>query len=49
MIFQIYCQREVDFSVGLVPSTRHVSMTPYKMSTSELGELKNQLRKILSI
>jgi len=32
--------REVEFSIDLVPGTKHVSMAPYRMSTSELAELK---------
>lgn len=43
MIFQIYLQREVEFAIDLVSGTRLVSMAPYTMSASELGELKNQL------
>lgn len=36
-------EREVVFAIELVPSTRPVSMAPYKMFASELGELKNRL------
>lgn len=37
----------VDFSIGLVPDTSPVSMTPYRMSASELNELKKQLEDLL--
>lgn len=33
-------EREVKFSIDLIPDTISVSMTPYKMSPSELSELK---------
>lgn len=33
-------KREVDFAIDLVPGTRPVSMTPYRMLALELGELK---------
>ena len=32
--------REVEFSIDLVPGTKPVSMAPYRMSASELAELK---------
>ncbi|XP_050914800.1 uncharacterized protein LOC127129707 [Lathyrus oleraceus] len=34
-------KREVEFSIDLVTGTRPISMAPYRMSASELGELKN--------
>ncbi|XP_050920002.1 uncharacterized protein LOC127137594 [Lathyrus oleraceus] len=40
-------EREVEFTIDLVLPTRPVSMTPYKMSTSELSELKIQLEGLL--
>jgi hypothetical protein len=40
-------EREVEFSIDLVPGTRPVSMAPYRMSTTELGELKKQLEELL--
>ena len=40
-------EREVEFSIDLVPGTRHVSMAPYMMSASELSELKKQLEELL--
>lgn len=47
MILQIYRQREMEFTIDLIHGTRHVSMAPYRMSASELGELKNQLGDLL--
>ena len=40
-------EREVEFSVDLVPGTRPISMAPYRMSASELAELKSQLEYLL--
>jgi len=40
-------EREVEFSIDLVPGTKPVSMVPYRMSTSELAELKKQLEDLL--
>lgn len=40
-------EREVGFSIDLVPGTSMVLTTPYKMSTSKLGELKKQLEDLL--
>ncbi|XP_058775309.1 uncharacterized protein LOC131649569 [Vicia villosa] len=40
-------EREVKFSIDLVPSTKPVSMAPYRMSASELSELKKQLEELL--
>ncbi|XP_050890569.1 uncharacterized protein LOC127095973 [Lathyrus oleraceus] len=40
-------EREVEFSIDLIPGTSPVSMTPYRMSASELKELKNQLEDLL--
>ncbi|KAI5444066.1 hypothetical protein KIW84_012618 [Lathyrus oleraceus] len=34
-------KREVEFSIDLVPGTSPVSMAPYRMSASELKELKS--------
>jgi len=33
-------KREVEFSIDLIPGMKPVSMTPYRMSASELAELK---------
>lgn len=40
-------EQEVEFTIDLVPSISHVSMAPYRMSTSELSELKKQLEELL--
>lgn len=38
---------EVEFTVDLVHGTSLVSVAPYWMSVSELGELKKQLEELL--
>ena len=38
---------EVEFAVDLIPGTSPVSMAPYRMSASELDELKKQLEEWL--
>ncbi|GAU43227.1 hypothetical protein TSUD_241170 [Trifolium subterraneum] len=40
-------EREVEFSIDLVPGTSPISMAPYRMSASELNELKKELEKLL--
>ncbi|MCI37820.1 cellular nucleic acid-binding protein, partial [Trifolium medium] len=40
-------EREVEFSIDLVPGTGLISMAPYRMSASELKELKKQLEELL--
>src|SRR4051812_20978074 len=40
-------EREVEFSIDLIPRTSPVSMAPYRMSASELKELKSQLEDLL--
>jgi len=40
-------EREVEFSIDLVPGTKPMSMAPYRMSASELAELKKQLEDLL--
>jgi hypothetical protein len=40
-------EREVEFTIDLVPGTSPISMAPYRMSASELGELKKQLKELL--
>ena len=37
----------MEFAIDLVPCTSPVSRTPYRMSASELGELKKQLEELL--
>jgi len=40
-------EREVEFSIDLVPATSPISIVSYRMSASELGELKKQLDELL--
>ncbi|XP_058775373.1 uncharacterized protein LOC131649637, partial [Vicia villosa] len=40
-------EREVEFAIELIPGTSPVSMAPYRMSASELAELKSQLEELL--
>src|ERR1044072_6571431 len=40
-------EREVEFTIDLIPGTSLVSMAPYRMSASELVELKKQLEELL--
>ncbi|XP_058726050.1 uncharacterized protein LOC131597362 [Vicia villosa] len=41
-------EREVEFSIDLIPGTAPVSVSPYRMSAVELRELKSQLEELLS-
>ncbi|KAK2427684.1 putative mitochondrial protein [Trifolium repens] len=40
-------EREVEFTIDLVPCTSPISMAPYRMSSTELSELKKQLEELL--
>ncbi|XP_058774497.1 uncharacterized protein LOC131648787 [Vicia villosa] len=40
-------ERGIEFTIDLVPGTKPVSMAPYRMSASELTELKKQLEDLL--
>jgi len=40
-------EREVEFSIDLVPGTKLISMASYRMSASELAKLKKQLEDLL--
>lgn len=40
-------EREVEFAIDLVPGTSSISIAPYQMSVSELGELQKQLEELL--
>jgi hypothetical protein len=40
-------EREVEFTIDLIPGTSPVSMAPYRMSASELSELKKQLEELI--
>lgn len=46
-ISDLSSERKVEFALDLVPSMSHVSMAPYRMSTSELSRLKKQLKDFL--
>ena len=39
--------REIEFSIDLVPNTTPISKAPYRMAQLELRELQTQLRKLL--
>ena len=39
--------REIDFTIELLPGTSPISITPYRMSPAELKELKEQLQELL--
>jgi len=39
--------REIEFSIDLMPGVGPISMAPYRMSPSELAELKKQLEELL--
>jgi hypothetical protein len=39
--------REVEFGIECVPDTNHISKAPYRMASSELKELKEQLQELL--
>jgi hypothetical protein len=43
----VHPEKEVKFLIDLIPGTKPVSMTPYRMSASELAELKKQLDDLL--
>ena len=40
-------KRDIDFTIELVPGVAPVSKKPYRMSTSEMLELKMQLQELL--
>ena len=42
-------EKEIEFSIDLVPGTRPISIAPYKMSPMDLSELKSQLEELLEI
>ncbi|GAU10302.1 hypothetical protein TSUD_418910, partial [Trifolium subterraneum] len=46
-ILDVPPEREVEFTIDLVPVTSPISMAPYRMSASELNELKKQLEELL--
>ena len=40
-------EREIDFPIDLVPGTTPISLPPYKMTPTELKELKTQLQELV--
>ena len=40
--------REVEFTIDLIPGTKPISIPPYRMAPAELRELKAQLEELLS-
>ncbi|GAU50680.1 hypothetical protein TSUD_371390 [Trifolium subterraneum] len=40
-------EREIEFSIDLVPGSQPISIAPYRMSPLELRELKSQLEELL--
>ena len=40
-------QREIDFTIDLVPGTGPISKAPYRMALKEMEELKSQLEELL--
>ena len=41
-------EREVEFTIDLIPGTEPISIPPYRMAPAELWELKAQLEELLS-
>ena len=41
-------EREVEFTIDLIPGTESISIPPYRMAPAELRELKAQLEELLS-
>ena len=41
-------EREVEFTIDLIPGTEPISIPPYRMAPSELRELKAHLEELLS-
>jgi hypothetical protein len=46
-VMSLQPEREVDFSIDLVPGSQSISVAPYRMSPLELRELKSQLEELL--
>ena len=40
--------REVEFTIDLIPGTKPISIPPYRMASVELRELKAHLEELLS-
>ncbi|KAG8477207.1 hypothetical protein CXB51_030530 [Gossypium anomalum] len=41
-------EREVEFSIDLIPGTTPISIAPYRMAPTELKELKTQLQELVN-
>ena len=41
-------EREVEFTIDLIPGTEPISIPPYRMAPAEFRELKAQLEELLS-
>ena len=41
-------ERDIEFSIDLLPGTGPISIAPYRMSPSELAELKEQIEELLA-
>ena len=46
-IFGMPPQREIDFTIDLVPGTGPFSKAPYRMAPKKMDELKSQLEELL--
>jgi hypothetical protein len=40
-------ERDIEFLIDLLPGTAPIAKRSYRMSVSELGELKKQLKELL--
>ena len=47
-IARLPSDREVEFTIDLIPGTKPISNPPYRMAPAELRELKAQLEELLS-
>ena len=41
-------EREIEFSIDLMPGSSPISIAPYRMAPNELAEVKNQLQEMLN-
>ena len=41
-------EREVEFTIDMIPGTEPISIPPYRIAPAELRELKAQLEELLS-
>ena len=44
----LHSDREVEFTIDLIPGTEPISIPPYRMAPAKLRELKAQLEELLS-